>query len=180
MVSKWIRSSHSPDRWRNQASPFLKTDAGKQNKNKRKSQWWTWSYAPSVKYCHCLLLERMVTQPGPPPLCDSAGTTEKPQLQPCATCQQLTKTTHTSERGTSHPWAQDWLREGGRHWDIIQRLGRRWKFTFSNYLELLCDWNCAIRTHCLYFGVSPSNKLSLNLLMQSTNQYKKERNGKFS
>ena len=63
----------------------------------------------------------------------------------------------------------------------LQMLGRRWKFTFSNYLELLWDWNCAIRTHCLYLAVSPSNKLSLNLLMQSTNQYKKKvRNRQFS
>lgn len=89
---------------------------------------------------------------------------------------------HTHLREGNQPSLSSRLTPRGRETlrRQLQMSGRRWKFTFSNYLELLCDCNCAIRTHCLHLGVSPSNKLSLNLLMQSTNQYKKDRKGKFS
>lgn len=149
--------------------------------NKRKNQWWTRSYAPSQSNTAAAFSWKGWSHSPTGLPSDPAGATEKPQFQPCATCQQLTKTTHTSEGNQTSlssrlmPRGRETLRRQ------LQMLGRRWKFTFSNYLELLWDWNCAIRTHCLYLGVSHSNKLSLNLLMQSTNQYKKKvRNRQFS
>lgn len=131
----------------------------------------------TVKYCRCCLLKRMVTQPRLPPLCDCREATV-PALCNLPTADKG----HTHLREGNQPslssrltprWRETLRRQ-------LQMSGRRWTFTFSNYLELLCDWNCAIRTQCLHLGVSPSNKLSLNLLMQSTNQYKKDRKGKFS
>lgn len=45
---------------------------------------------------------------------------------------------------------------------LLSGLGGSRILTFSNYVESLWDQDCIIKTHCMYFGLSPPNQWFLS------------------